>query len=115
LDKKNFEIEFLEDAYLFLEGLDIKARMKIIGNIEKASKFNLPTLFKKLSGDLWEFRTKYSGNEYRLLAFWDKTGEYETLVVATHGFIKKTQKTPEKEKARATKLRRQYFEEKEDQ
>jgi phage-related protein len=53
-------------------------------------------LFKKLEGtEIWEFRTLYNNIKYRLLAFWDT--EEETLVIATHGFIKKTQKTPAKE------------------
>ena len=44
---------------------------------------------------------------YRLLAFWDNdTGR---LIIATHGFIKKTQKTPEKEIERAIALRKEYF------
>lgn len=32
----------------------------------------------------------------RLLAFWDKTDSEQTLVLATHGFIKKTQKNTKK-------------------
>ena len=34
----------------------------------------------------------------------------ETLVIATHGFIKKTQKTPQKEIDKAIKIRNTYFE-----
>ena len=33
-----------------------------------------------------------------------------TLIVATHGFIKKAQKTPQKEICKADTIRRQYFE-----
>ncbi len=52
-------------------------------------------LFKKLeSSNIWEFRTLYNGNAYWLFAFWDT--EENTLVVATHGIVKKTQKTPKK-------------------
>jgi phage-related protein len=44
------------------------------------------------------------------LAFWDKT---ETiLVLATHGFVKKTGKTPKSEIKRAEDIRKQYFEQK---
>ena len=49
-----------------------------------------PELFKKLTDEIWEFRTKYNKNYYRLLAFQDKTDNKETLVVCAHGFIKKT-------------------------
>ena len=70
-----------------------------------------PKLFKKLTGtDLWEFRTLYDGKQYRLLAFWDKTKEVDTLVIASHGFIKKTDKTPAKEIERANKIMKEYFE-----
>jgi hypothetical protein len=47
-----------------------------------------------------------------LLAFWDKTDNKETLVIATHGFIKKVDKVPAKEIERAENLRKKYFEEK---
>lgn len=67
-------------------------------------------LFKKLNDDIWEFRTIYQGFKYRLLAFWDiDTGN---LVIATHGFVKKTQKTPERELAHAKALRKKYYDEK---
>lgn len=57
--------------------------------------------------EIWEFRTLYQGIAYRLFAFWDK--DSETLIVATNGFIKKTQKTPAKELAKAETLRTRYF------
>ena len=44
---------------------------------------------------------------YRLFSFWDT--EKETLVIATHGIVKKTQKTPQKEIAKAQEFRRFYF------
>ena len=50
------------------------------------------------------------GKQYRLLAFWDKTKEVDTLVIASHGFIKKTDKTPAKEIERANKIMKEYFE-----
>lgn len=69
-------------------------------------------LFKKLRSDIWEFRTKYEGQQIRLLAFWDKTGKKETLVIATHGFIKKVDKVPAKEINRAVGLKDKYLESK---
>lgn len=62
--------------------------------------------------EIWEFRTKFGGKEIRLLAFWDKEDETETLVMATHGFIKKGGKVPENEIERAVNIRRKYFENK---
>ena len=34
----------------------------------------------------------------------------DTLIVATHGFINKTHKTPQKEICKADTIRRKYFE-----
>ena len=59
------------------------------------------------NSEIWEFRTLYNKTAYRLFAFWDK--EKETLVIATHGIIKKTQKTPSKEIAKAETIRKEYF------
>jgi hypothetical protein len=44
-----------------------------------------------------------------LLAFWDKKDNKETLVIATHGFIKKVDKVPANEINRALRLRDKYF------
>ena len=51
----------------------------------------------------------FAGLQIRLLAFWDKTDNKETLVIATHGFIKKVDKVSAKEIDRAVRLRDNYF------
>ncbi len=60
------------------------------------------------NSDIGEFRTLYNSIAYRLFAFWDT--EKETLIVATHGIIKKIHKTPQKEIAKAEEMMKQYFE-----
>ena len=107
--EKKFKVEFLDEAIDFMEDLDIKTRTKIYYNARKAQITNSPELFKKLNENIWEFRTKYNKNYYRLLAFWDKTDKVETFVLATHGFIKKTNKTPKNEINRAEEIRKKYF------
>lgn len=102
-----FEVVYLEDTRQFLMSLDSKTRAKILYNIDRAKGLNDPKLFKKLNNNIWEFRTLYNGLQYRLLAFWDKS--QNTLVVATHGFIKKVDKVPEKEMDKAESLREDYF------
>ncbi|MDR2205339.1 MAG: type II toxin-antitoxin system RelE/ParE family toxin [Flavobacteriaceae bacterium] len=77
-----------------------------------AEQTNDPKLFKKLQGEIWEFRSRYMGNQNRLLAFWDKTESTEILVLATHGFVKKTDKIPQKEINKAEQIRKKYFENK---
>ncbi|MBD8980688.1 MULTISPECIES: type II toxin-antitoxin system RelE/ParE family toxin [Bacteroides] len=109
--KERFKVVYSAGAKEFLQRITSKAREKIISNARKASYTIDPKLFKKLTGtDLWEFRTLYDGKQYRLLAFWDKTKEVDTLVIASHGFIKKTDKTPIKEIERASKIMKEYFE-----
>ena len=92
--------------------LNAKSVAKVLYNIEIAEQTNDPKLFKKLQNDIWEFRTKYAGIQIRLLAFWDKTDASETLVFATHGFIKKVDKIPSNEIDRAKAIKIKYFEEK---
>lgn len=107
-----FETKFLEEADEFISKLDTKTIKKIFYNIDLAEQTNDPKIFKKLKNDIWEFRTKYNGLQIRLLAFWDKTESKETLVLATHGFIKKVDKIPANEINRAERLRNMYFENK---
>ena len=109
---KLFEVLFLDEAFEFLKGLDRKHYEKIIYNIRKSQVDRDPELLKKLSDDIWEFRTLYQGLQYRLLAFWDKTSKAETLVVSTHGFIKKRSKVPDVEIQKAMNIRSNYFAEK---
>jgi len=111
--EKKFNIEFLGEAIDFMESLDEKTREKIYYNLRKSQVVNDPELFKKLNQLIWEFRTKYNKNNYRLLAFWDKTDKEETLVIATNGFMKKTKKTPKIEIRKAEEIRKEYFEQKE--
>lgn len=110
--KSKFEVLFLEDARNFLKGLPEKDRIKILFNIDKAKVTNDPELFKKLTVTIWEFRTFYSGKKYRLLAFWDKEDNKNTLVIASHGIIKKKGKIPDKEINKAENLRKIYFRQK---
>lgn len=105
--KYNFHVKFLEDAKGFLDNLDKKPRAKILYNIWKSRTVNDRELFKKLNEEIWEFRTLYNKTTYRLFAFWDETEN--SVVVATHGVIKKTGKTPKKEIERAEQLRLIYF------
>lgn len=112
MDEYKFRIEFLEEAKGFLDGLDEKARDKIVYNIWRARGTNDKELFKKLQDEIWGFRTKFNKTYYRLFAFWDKTDKQDTIVVSTHGLIKKTDKIPKSEIDRAEKLREKYFNDK---
>jgi phage-related protein len=109
--KSKFEVIFLEQAIDFMSKLNAKAKKKIYYNLDKAKLENDPKLFKKLTDDIWEFRTLYKGIQYRLFAFWDKTDKTETLVLSTHGMVKKVSKVPKSEIEKALKIRAEYFDE----
>ena len=101
--KPKFSVIYSEEVISFLNTLPEKARAKVMFNVAKARYNQDPKLFKKLVGtDIWEFRTLYNGIQYRLLSFWD--AELNSYVITTHGFIKKTQKTP-KDKIKLAKQR----------
>jgi hypothetical protein len=82
---------------------------KFFLNIRKAQTGQDPDLFKKLKDEIWEFRSLYQGVQHRMLAFWDKTDSKNTLVISTHGFIKKRSKVPDSEINKAKQLRLNYF------
>lgn len=104
----SIDIIYLREAINFLKSLPSKDSDKVAYNIDMVKAGNRDSrLFKKLNENIWEFRTDYNGKAYRLLSFWDK--RKNALVVATHGFSKKTQKTPQKEIAKAEKIREEYF------
>lgn len=110
MDRQIFRLVLMEEARAFIRSLPQAAREKVYYNIRKVKGgYKDIELFKKLeNSEIWEFRTLYNGIAYRLFAFWDT--ETETLVVATHGIVKKTQKTPSKEIAKAEEVRRKYIE-----
>jgi len=109
---KKFEVIFLTEAREFLLELDEKIRDKIIFNIDKAKVKTDNELLKKLKGEIWEFRTLFNKTHYRIFAFWDKEDNQETLILTTHGIIKKTDNIPEKEIDKAEQIRLKYFEHK---
>lgn len=109
MDSPLFKLITLNEATEFISSLPDKVREKIFFNIRKV-RFGVKDddLFKKLGDSgIWEFRTSWQGMAYRLFAFWDKDGE--TLVIATHGIIKKKQKTPKKEIEKAIAIRKEWF------
>lgn len=96
------------EAFEFYDSLDDKEKLQF------SRAFNIVKLgirkseyFKKLTSDIWEFRAKSMGNIYRLFAFWDK--ERRSFIVCTHGFQKKTRKTPAKEIKRAEAIMNEYY------
>jgi phage-related protein len=63
--------------------------------------------FKKLSAtdEIWECRMVFAGNTYRIFCFFHGSNR----LVLTHGFMKKTAKTPGEEIAKAERLKADYI------
>lgn len=102
-DKKPFE--------KFVLGLPVKERAGIFETIDyflQLKNENLPikeSLSKHLDDGIFELRTSLRDKIARSLYFYQKG----TKIVITHGFIKKTQKTPRKEIEKAKTLREQFM------
>ena len=95
----------------FLDALPSKVAQKVtwvLGLLEDLDVIPAQ-YFAKMSGtdDIWECRVKLGSNIYRVFAFWDGN-----KIILTHGFIKKTQKTPNNEIEKAENYKKDYFERK---
>lgn len=63
---------------------------------------------KLIKEGLYELRTQYNGNIYRVFFIFDE-GQ---IIVLFNGFQKKTQKTPKSEIEKALKIKEMYYEDK---
>lgn len=50
---KRFEVQFLKEAFDYLQSLDKKHSSKILFNIRRAQLEHDPELFKKLNNEIW--------------------------------------------------------------
>ena len=108
-----WEIEFYETEsgkkviLDFLDSLPVKHRARAIREIELLEEFGtdlkMPHV-KQIDGKLWELRIKASSNISRIFYF----VSINNKIVLLHGFIKKTNKTPEREKETAKKRMVEY-------
>ena len=107
--RNNPKVAYLEEALSFIESIPKSAGDKLLEIVHRVELGERNTvIFSKLEGtEIWQFRTLYNKVKYRRFAFWDT--QTDTLVIATHGIIKKTQKTPKKEIAKAEIIRQEYF------
>jgi phage-related protein len=60
---------------------------------------------KFVKDDIYELRSEYEGNIYRIFFIFDKG----MIVVLFNGFQKKTQKTPESEIRKAIEIKNMYY------
>lgn len=92
----------------FLDSLAPKAARKVVWVLNLAEDLErIPSsYFCKLTdtNDIWEFRIKLGSDIFRIFAFWDGP-----TIILTHGFVKKTQKTPREEILMAENFRKDYL------
>ena len=108
---KEVDIVFLEEAEHYFGDLPKKVKDKFTYNFTKTLSGYKGEWFEKLksTSGLFEFRVRDEVKFYRIFAFWDSTGTQKTLIVATHGFDKKSNKTPSKEISKAERIKKKYF------
>lgn len=110
------EIEFYRTANgrcpveEFLDTLSDKQAEKILWVLRLVKSLDpVPKQYFKLlpnTDGIWEVRVQAGNDIFRLLGFWAGS----QLIVLTHGFAKKTQKTPRKEIILAQQRRKVYLE-----
>jgi phage-related protein len=92
-----------------LDSLPAKVAQKITWVLRLLEDMDIvPSLyFKKLTGteEIWECRIQFGSNAYRIFCFFVDN----SVVVLTHGLIKKSQKTPKSEIERAEAYRRDFL------
>ncbi len=95
----------------FIKSLDVKLRALVANDLYKlqilGNEAKYP-LSKPLGDGIFECRTKGEDRIARVLYFFDEG----KIIIATNGFVKKTQKTPKSEIDLAKARRKIYFERK---
>lgn len=92
----------------FLDGLDIKARLKASSFIDLLAQEGhrlLRPYADTVRGKVRELRIPYRTNQYRVLYFFFQ----KDFIVLLHGFTKKTQKIPERETRQAERNMRDFI------
>lgn len=110
-----FNVEYYEKkkgefpAEDFILGQDVKMRAKLFKLLEllesKGNELREP-YSKHLDDGIYEIRAIQSNNITRVLYFF----AIERKIILTHGFVKKTKKTPPQEISRAKEYRDDYYE-----
>ena len=93
----------------FIDSLSGKAARKVTWTLSLLEELeSLPsTYFKKLvnTDGIWEVRVSSGSDIYRIFCFFAGN----SVVILTHGLVKKTQKTPPGEIERAEAYKREYL------
>jgi phage-related protein len=108
-----FEVEYYKlsngekPVEQFIDGLDLKMRVKALGSIEILAEFGntlREPYSKAIAKGLFELRIKFAGDITRIFYFFFVGNK----IILTNGFVKKTRKTPQSEIALALKYKADY-------
>lgn len=110
-----FDVDYCDDesgrkpARDFIDSLPPKMRAKVFGRLElleeHGNRLGMPYA-RHLDDGIWELRTPQGSDITRVMYFFVVGGR----VLLTHGFVKKTQKTPQREIDRAKRIRASWKE-----
>ena len=106
-----WKIEFIsvqaeDDFFLNLKRYPVQLSAAVYRSLERLEDGNLPPKYiKALQSGVFEIKTSFQFGEFRTLFFYQSNS---TLVI-THGFIKKTEKTPKRQLEKALNLRTLYL------
>ena len=108
-----YEVNYYEDGRgrrpveEFIDDLPAKMKAKVFGRLELLEEHGpapgMP-FSRHLDDGIFELRTVQGSDITRVLYFFVAGGE----IVLTHGFVKKTQKTPAREIERAKRMREDW-------
>ncbi len=109
---RKIRIRILDEAQAFLDSLPPEVGRKFDRIFRRVRNGDRDVrIFKKLDDhDFYEFRVFQFPNEYRIFAFWDK--DEDSLIVATHGIVKKYQRLKKHDFNRMELVRKQYYNDK---
>ena len=95
-------------AQEFIDSLDVKMQAKMLRTImllqENGTDLRMP-YSEHLEEGIFELRAKVGSNISRVMYFFFDGSK----AILTHGFIKKTQKTPKNQIKRAEAIKKEYF------
>jgi phage-related protein len=108
---KKYEVYLSPESKVFYDTLNVKEQRKIDFVIDKVELNFFGDWFKKLTGSdgIWEMVVDFKGVFYRFLSFFDTEEPNDPLIIVTHGFKKKTNRTPKNEIEKAEKFKNSYF------
>jgi phage-related protein len=108
--KRKIDVRLLKDAEDYFLAQNEKVQKKFLKIFERAELGMRGEWLEKLKNTdgIFEFRHRDHQKFYRIFAFWDSEDE-TTLILGSHGFDKKSNKTPAKEIKKAEQIKKEYF------